>query len=638
ITVTAAEPVVAASMACMGGWLHFGADTTGLATDHPAEPLRALISAAEASRDAETAIVQVLARPAAARHKARLRQATTGAPGGLAGLFDIVGPRPPRPSQAAGVRGGGGDGLRHRQSLFEVSVRYAVATIHDGRARGPVRHRLTGRAHALAAGLYVFAGVAGIRRRRLVAPAAVVNSRAMAPLAGRVMTVEELAGLAHVPCDDMLPQLSRAGARPVAPVAAICSGGRNHKTLGVSAVTGRTVAVSAADARHHLHIVGSTGVGKSTLLANLVLSDIRDHRGVVLIDPKGDLVTDILDRLDPQAVAGRVCLIDPDQTHPAGINPLRGGDKDLVVDNFVGICRRIWERHWGPRADDILRSTLLTLVAFHDANLEALVPMLSKKAFRAPVVADIDDPAGLGGFWDWYDNLAPGVQSQAIGPVLSRIRALMTNRFVRATIGAPSSDIDLSRVLDNSGILLARLPKGQLGDDTARLLGSVIVARVWQAATARARTPEDQRRDASLYIDEAHNFLTLPRSLDEILAEARGYRLSMVLAHQHMAQLPREMQFAISANARTKIFFTASPEDARLLARHTLPHLSEHDLSHLEAHTAACRTITAGREQPPFTLATHPPAPVIGRSDAIRVAAGPPPAPPHKPTQTGQDT
>ncbi len=176
----------------------------------------------------------------------------------------------------------------------------------------------------------------------------------------------------------------------------------------------------------------------------------------------------------------------------------------------------------------------------------------------------------------------------------------------------------MGHVLDRGGILLARLPKGQLGEETAKLMGSFVFACVWQAATARARMPEPERRDASIYVDEAHNVLNLAGSVGDMLAEARGYHLSLVLAHQNLTQLPRETQLALSANARNKIFFSCSPEDAHQLARHTMPELDEHDLSHLDAYTAAARLVVASRETAAFTLRTRPPAPILGEALAIR--------------------
>jgi hypothetical protein len=206
-----------------------------------------------------------------------------------------------------------------------------------------------------------------------------------------------------------------------------------------------------------------------------------------------------------------------------------------------------------------------------------------------------------------------------IGPVLARLRAFLLRDFVRATLGVPHSSFDMGTVLDG-GILIARLPKGQIGEETAKLMGSFVFASVWQAATARARLPEHRRRDATCYIDEAHNVLNLAGSVGDMLAEARGYHLSLVLAHQNLTQLPRETQLALSANARNKIFFNCSPEDAHQLARHTLPELDEHDLSHLDAYTAAARLVVASRETAAFTMRTRPPLPAVGEALAIRQA------------------
>jgi hypothetical protein len=167
------------------------------------------------------------------------------------------------------------------------------------------------------------------------------------------------------------------------------------------------------------------------------------------------------------------------------------------------------------------------------------------------------------------------------------------------------------------GLLLARLPKGSVGEDTARLVGALLVAAVWQAATARADS--QVRPDATLYVDECQNFLALPTGIDDVLAEARGYHLSIVLAHQHLGQLPRDIAEAASANARNKIYFCCSPEDARVLGRHTEPYLKAYDLCHLDAHQVACRLVVAGKDLHAFTLRTRPlPAAVAGRADQAR--------------------
>ena len=174
----------------------------------------------------------------------------------------------------------------------------------------------------------------------------------------------------------------------------------------------------------------------------------------------------------------------------------------------------------------------------------------------------------------------------------------------------------------DGGLCLVRVPKGTLGDSTARLLGSFVVATVWQAATARARLGQSARVDASLYLDEAHNFLCLPGSLEDMLAEARGYRLSLVLAHQHLAQLPGLLREGISANARSRLFFALSPEDARTLERHMVPQITAHDLAHLGRFQVAARLMVAGERAAAFTLGTHPlPEQIADRAEAVRAAS-----------------
>ncbi|MFD0555657.1 TraM recognition domain-containing protein [Stackebrandtia endophytica] len=616
-----APPPIDMAARCRGGAVRLTAAPAPVDTTAPADPARALITAGPSPTPSDATIVQVLARPAHPRAVARLRRTnTTGSSTSLAGmLLDLIQPGPTKTRTTRSSSHPEVTRLRRETAdrakglMFETAVRYAVTTSKTG---DKAEHALVARASAIAAGIGSLAG-GSVKRARLPRAATVINTRGFGR--GVLLTPAELSTLAHLPSDEVVPSLPRAGARPIAPATGIPSGGRGTKPLGTATVGGRKIALAATDARYHAHVVGPTGVGKSTFLLHMILADIKQHRGTVVIDPKGDLITDILNSLDPATVADRITIIDPAQPAPAiGIDPLAGADHDLVVDNLVSICRRIFERHWGPRADDILRHGLLTLLRVPGANLEHLPSLLSKKAFRAPYVSGIDEPWGLGGFWEWYDGLSPGIQSQAAGPVLSRIRALLGREFVRATIGAPRTSLDMGHILNHGGVLLARLPKGDLGGDTARLLGSIIVARTWQTTMARASTPEHQRRDASIYIDEAQNFLNLPRSLDDILAEARGLRLSMVLAHQYMAQLPRDMQLAVSANARTKVYFATSPEDARLLSRHTHPYLTEHDLAHLDVYQAACRTVTGGREMPPFTLNTLPPPPVVGQAETIR--------------------
>ncbi|WP_155830120.1 type IV secretory system conjugative DNA transfer family protein [Glycomyces tenuis] len=608
---------------------------TPVEVEEPADLLRGLLEAGPAGTRGH-AVLQVVASPVSRRQVSAMRRSAQG-PSRRSGLVDellsFVLPRfgtstrqqtyetPWERQQRTALAG------RLNSQMWNVGLRWVVGGPAQSAERVITHSK---RLDAAVAGMLGW----GHERRRLLHARAICNRWAKAART-TVLNGAELAGLAHLPTDAVVPALERAGARPVAPPRGLGSGGRNTKTLGTAAIGGRKVALSASDARYHLHVIGKTGSGKSTLLQHLALADIRDRRGLVLIDPAGDLVDDILARLDPETVAGRLYLIDPRLDAQPGLAPLAGADEHLVVENLVAICRNIWPRFWGPRADDVLRYGLLTLRE-NGQPLTMLPNLLLSKKFRRRMVAEIQkvapaelppsglledgDMTGIPGYWAWYGEMNPTTQNQAAGPVLSRMRALLGRPFIRTMFDTPTADFDMADILDNGGIVLARLSKGEVGEDTARLVGSILVAKVWQAATARTATPERRRRDCSLILDEAQNFLNLPNALDDMLAEARKLHLSVTIAHQYLAQLPKEMGFAVSGQARSKLYFNTSPEDARVLARHTAP-LSEHDLAHLDDYTMAARLYLDRREAPAFTLNGLPPAEEIGRADQIRTEA-----------------
>ncbi len=571
--------------------------------------------------------------------------------------------------------------------------------------RQEVRRRaaaLRGQAHAIASAFAVFEGLNGLRRSHLRRPADVLASRRLAR--GQLWSVAEVAAVAHLPLDLAVPGVARAGARtviapPTVPTSlppqgrldraagsptqrlpglrsgthalsgryripdsspggnpdsaaqstssllprVLATAGR-AKVLGLDAA-GRRVLLPAVDARQHLHVLGATGSGKSTLLTNLILDDVAAGRGVAVVDPKGDLITDLLDRL-PATAAGRLALLDPTGDFVADLNPLTGADPQLAVDHLVGIFRRIYAGFWGPRTDDVLRSACLTLMSFaansrQPASLLEVPRLLTNADFRRRITDHLDPAGGLSGFWQGYATQSDAAQAQIVGPLLNKLRAFLLRDFVRRTLTAHQPTIApmdaaasaggpevaglagsaaAAHVL-SGGVLLARLPKGLIGDDTSRLLGSFLLAQIWQAATYGARLGQDDRPDAALYIDECHNFLTLPQAFDDVLAEARGYRLSLVLAHQHLGQLPTDLRAAISANARNKIYFTVSPEDAATLERHTTPELAAHDLAHLAGYTAAARLVIGAANTPAFTLHSQPaPPPIPHRASQLRAA------------------
>jgi hypothetical protein len=656
-TITAAaSPPLPPGVLAEGGTLRLARpEILPLATadQDPDAPLRALAGAAAGLADGEHAILQVLTRPVTGGRVRRARRAArkhrAGQPARLSSrLLDLATPgghsttrtrrSPADPALTAEVRA---VTAKLASPQWETLIRYATATTSTpapqaGRGRlrahqasAQTRARLRGLAHATASATALYAGANWLARHRLRHPAEVIAARRLGR--GDLLSVAELAALARLPADPALPGLARAGARAVPPPPAIPLPGPHIRPLGVSdAGQPRPVGLAVADARHHLRICGPTGTGKSTLIIGQILADAQAGRGVVFIDPKGDAVSDIIARL-PEDVASRVVLFDPgDRGAPPCLNVLQGDgsgtDTDVIIDNVTGIFRRIFAANWGPRTDDIFRAACLTLLGSVPAGsgevtLAEIPALLGNDAYRHRLTQGIKDPV-LKGFWDWYEELSVPTRAQAIGPLLNKLRAFLLRKFARQAVAAGPSTFDMAGVLDHGGLCLARLPKGTLGEETAQLVGSFIVARTWQAAARRARLPEHARADAGLYIDEAQNFLNLPYPLEDVLAEARAYRLSVTMAHQHLAQLPADLREGISANARSQIIFSASPEDAHVLERHTLPVLTAHDLSHLGPWQAAARLMAGHAEAPAFTLRTQPLPPAIaGRARLIRRAA-----------------
>ncbi|MDG6108791.1 ATP-binding protein [Dactylosporangium aurantiacum] len=632
-------------------------DVLPLRTEHDADPLRALLAAGAEVHHREHACVQILARPASARRVRAARRAAAAssqphARSDLAGravsgaarlaiepllwMLEVFIPGPSRTRPTASstaARAGERDPVATADARtlvdkavkvphYEIAVRFAVAADADkhppdAERATQIHERLVGLGHTIASAAATYTGPNRLRRMKMPAPVATVAGRRLRR--GFLATVPELAALAALPQDLAVPGLDRARAKAMPAPVQVPAGGRGVKVLGRSQIGHHSVGLHVTDARQHVHVIGKTGVGKSTLLLNMILGDINARRGTVVIDPRGDLITDILDRL-PASHAKRIVIIDPAQENPGCFNPLDDrGDPHLAVDNLVGIFAKIFQGQWGPRMDDTMRVTCLTLMRHAKPTLSLVPSLLQDREFRARFTHGLDDPDGLGGFWLWYDGINEQFRGQVIAPVLARLRAFLLRDFVKSVIGNAHSSFDMGKILDG-GVLLCRLPKGALGEETSRILGSLIVAQVWQAAIARANIPEDQRKDATLYVDECQNFLTLPGSVGDMLAEARGFRLGLVLAHQDLAQLPKDVAAAVSANARSKLYFNVDPGDARELSRHTKPELDEHDLAHLDIYTAAARLLVGNRELPTFTFVTNPPVSVVGEATAIRQA------------------
>lgn len=326
------------------------------------------------------------------------------------------------------------------------------------------------------------------------------------------------------------------------------------------------LSISPEAALEHTIILGPTGSGKSTAMLNLILADINAGRSVLVLDPKADLVTNILERI-PVSRADDVVVINPADDHPVGFNPLSlPGDSTLIADAILAVFKEIFSDNWGIRTQDVLSAALMTLCATKDATLLWLPALLMDENFREKITKDIKDKIALKPFWDTFSNLRPAEREQWVAPVLNKVRQFLFRPGLRGILGQSDPKFQLTNLFYQRKIVLVPLNKGVIGAESAKLLGSLIIGLSWTLALSRANIPPEKRHLVSLYIDELQDYLSLPTDLSDALAQARGLGVGITMAHQYRAQLPREIQAGVDANARNKIVFGLNASDARDIA------------------------------------------------------------------------
>jgi hypothetical protein len=582
--------------------------TKSLRVDAPEQTAAALLATLQPLRAGEQVVVQWIVSPAPpvpVPEVVTLRDGRSA----LAALFG--GPEPVRvPAELVAS-----EREKRSESALAAVVRIGVRTGSAARDRSLIR-RVLGALHLATA------PNARLRVRLLPDPVVAARmTRAAVPLLGWpcVVNAKELAAFAGIPMGEPRIAGLTLGASPQLPPAADIP--RTGRLLGRATFPGaeRPVAISPTDSLRHLHVVGPTGVGKSTLLLNLICGDLADGHGVVVVDPKGDLLAQTLDAV-PKRRLGDVILLDPTDTErPVGFNVLgaSGGAPELVADQVVALFRSLYAAFWGPRTDDIMRAALLTLTRRPGLTLAEVPLLLTDPGFRRPLTASLDDHV-LEGFWAWYEELSAGERAQAVGPVLNKLRTFLLRKRLRNVIGQRESTFSLTEVLAARKVLLVNLAVGVLGEDAARLLGSAILTQLWQAVQARAALPPEARPLVFGFVDEWQRFVGSPTSFADLLAEARGYRFGLTLAHQHLSQLPPDLRQAVLANARSRVAFQLGHADAVLLAKEFGPDVTADDLGALGAFEAVAQVAAGARVSPPVSIATPPAPPALGTAQAVR--------------------
>jgi hypothetical protein len=409
--------------------------------------------------------------------------------------------------------------------------------------------------------------------------------------------VPELVGLTAWPIgDDDLPGQPAAHPKLLPPAPGTTG---TTRVIADVAVPGsdRALALPVDRALHHLHVIGPTGVGKSTLLANLIAQDIADGHAVVVIEPKGDLVDDVLGQV-PEHRQTDVVVLDPNDGAPVGLNPLAtsGRRPELVADSMLSVFKQLYGKNIGPRSADILYAGLLTLAQRQDASLVMLPLLLTNPGVRRSLTAGLRDQLTLEPFWATFEHWSEAERAAAVAPVMNKLRPLL-RPGLRGVLGQRRPRFHIGQVFTERKILLVPLRRGVIGPDAAGLLGSLVVAELWQFIQARSTVPAKQRHPVMVYVDEAQNYLNLPTDLGDALAQARGFGVGLTLAHQFLDQLPREMRAAVLANARSRVAFQLAHDDARVLERGR-PELTAADFESLGRFELYASLFAHGRVTP----------------------------------------
>ena len=370
----------------------------------------------------------------------------------------------------------------------------------------------------------------------------------------------------------------------------------------------RRFGIKQADRFFHLYLIGQTGVGKTTAFETLALQDFRHGRGITVIDPHGDLAERLVSQVPASRVDDLIYFNAPDATQPYGYNPLRGVRSDkipLAASGLMESFKKLWNEAWGVRMEHILRNAMYALLEYGNATLPDLLRILSDKSFRASVVSRVKNEQ-VRSFWTKeFPNYNPRYRQESIAPIQNKVGAFLADpRLYRMFTAAPV-DLHFRQIMDEGKILIVNLAKGRLGEDSANLVGALLVTTLSLAAFSRADVGEAERRDFHILIDEFQSFTTL--SVANMVSELRKFRVSLTLGHQHLAQLEPDVRAAVLGNVGTLASFRVGPDDARIISREFEPVFDIQDLLNLGNHSIYLKLMIDGAPSKPFSATTIEP-------------------------------
>lgn len=608
ITISGKDTVIDRPQCQAAAELAYVPDSVALRTEDPIAITTAILSALAARLgDGETLVMQYLLGPRRGGHQVRGDAAD---PHQTPWSRLSRGNRPLTSTTRSQIE----SRVAHHGVL--TTIRIGSAAAHPTTRRQLLRNL---------AGALEIARSTGVRLRGRRCKPTLVDT-AVAPRRWRQrLAPHELAALIAWPIGDKdLPGVPPIHPRLLLPVV---TPEETQRTFGTTALPGTDlpIGISPRDGLMHTILLGPTGSGKSNGLLQFVKADAAGKRPLLVIDPKWQLIADIIatciaaDRIDD------VVLFDPTSRTPPGYNPLDAGGRnvDVLVDSLLAALKAVFADGWGPRTEDIFLSSLLTLARAgqHRAEPYTLVDLprlLTDAAFRRKALAEARPDEVLAGFWAAYDDMTPAAQSAMIAAPMNKLRRYLLRPAARSILGQAAPEFRLRDLFRQNKIVLVPLNEALIGPVTAELLGSLIVAEAWQATQERASEYRPMERPGTVIVDECQRFLNLPTSFGDALSQSRSYGVGWILAHQQRSQLPKDLADAIDSNARNKLIFRLeSAGDAAAMAK-LAPGLDAEDFQKLPKHHAYARVVVAGESSGWCTVVTNPPPAPTGLADTIR--------------------
>lgn len=369
--------------------------------------------------------------------------------------------------------------------------------------------------------------------------------------------------------------------------------------------------IKAPDRSRHMYVIGKTGMGKSTLLENMAIQDIRNGNGICFIDPHGKTADLLLDYIPEERIKDTLYFAPFDMEHPVSFNIMEDVGPDrrhLVVNGLMATFEKIWVDAWSARMAYILQNTLLALLEYPGSTLLGVNRMLVDKDYRRQVVANITDPS-VRSFWvDEFAKYTDRYTQEATPAIQNKVGQFTANPLIRNIVGQPKSTFNLRQMMDEKKIVIMNLSKGKVGEGNANLLGSMLITKIYLAAMSRADVTERELQklpDFYLYVDEFQSFAN--KSFADILSEARKYKLNLTLAHQYIEQMEEEVSAAVFGNVGTMIVFRVGAFDAEVLEKEFMPAITAEDLVNLGIYQIYLKLMIEGVTSQPFSAVTLPP-------------------------------